>query len=229
MEDQYERINDLNEYLLIDYISPKRYLLIGLLEKLLTYPEFNPSIDNNKAIIIAAEFDRDDLVKILLNHPLVDPGDQRNEAIFRAATDGNINIVKILMNDPRVDPSDWNNRVLRYAISGRSTSNYKKPVYVEIVKLLLNDHRVDWRKYKNTRMLLNIYNEELSNIKQDIINIGSDNVYRKIIHNACDNEKRGNVPPMNLIILAILLGIHPRRDTKEQLCEKIKYVLTTSL
>lgn len=228
MEDQYERINDLNEYLLIDYISPKRFVLIGLLDKLLTYPEFNPSIDNNKAIIIASEFDRDDLVKILLEHPLVDPGAQRNEAIFRAAADGHVNIVRILMNDLRVDPSDQNNRALKYTISG-PTPNYNKRVYVEIVKLLLNDHRVDWRMFRNSKMLQNIYNEELSNIKQEIINIGSNEVYRKIIHKSCDNNKRGNVPPMDLIILSTLLGVRPLRDTKEQLCEKIKHVLITTL
>lgn len=229
MEDQYERINDLNEYLLITSISPERHLLVGLLEKLLAYPEFNPSIDNNKAIIIASEFDRDDLVKILLEHPLVDPGAQRNEAIFRAAADGHVNIVRILMNDLRVDPSDWKNRVLNYAISGRRSPNHNKPVYVEIVKLLLNDHRVDWRMFKTSIMLQNIYNEKLNNIKQEIINIGSNEVYRKIINKSCDNNKRGNVPPMDLIILSTLLGVRPFRDTKEQLCEKIKHVLITTL
>ena len=185
-------------YLEINSTDPRRYDLIKLLERLIQIPDFNPGMDNNKAIIIASEFGRSDLVEKLLEDSRVDPSANHNDAIVRAATDGYLDVVKILMKDSRVDPSDRRNQALRGAITDH---NAKEP-WKEIVKTLLTDSRVEWRVVKSSKMIRTIYEEEFNKIKANF-NISA----REIIRESCDISKIGNIPSIRLVVLADMLKI----------------------
>ena len=106
----------------------------NVISLLLEDGRFDPSDQNNQAIIKAAQMGNLEIVKILLQDSRVDPSDQNNEAIVRAAENGNLETVKLLLLDPRVDPSDQNNEAINSA---------SRKGYVEIVKLLIEDPRVD--------------------------------------------------------------------------------------
>jgi len=213
-----EGLDDLNDYLSISSVDSNRHLLVKYLERLLKYPDFNPAIDNNKAIIIASEFGREDLVKILLADSRVDPAANNNDAIVRAATDGHFKIVELLMKDSRVNPSDRKNQALRGAIADH---NAKEP-WKSIVKLLLTDHRVDWRLFKTSKMVTTIFNEQKSELLYWIEMVDMDlNELAKIVYqDICNNE--GIIPPLKLVVLMDILGIkYYPKDTTKSLCAKI--------
>lgn len=94
----------------------------------------DPSINNNSAIIKAAELGHIDVVETLLNHPRVNPADQNNAALRKAFRNHKLSTVKVLLNHPKVNPAVNDNEILVYsAIYG----------YGEIVFLLLKDDRVN--------------------------------------------------------------------------------------
>lgn len=94
---------------------------------LLTFPEVDP----NGCILLAIEFDDEELVKLLLEDGRDDPA--RYDSIIKDACE-NKEIVKLLLNDGRADPSVYHNEAI-----GRACQHG----CMETVQLLLTDPRVN--------------------------------------------------------------------------------------
>lgn len=236
----------LSLYQNISNISRDRYDAIKLLEILLQGPNFDPSMDNNKAIILASEFGRLDLVEKLLKDPRVDPSALSNEALFRAVSEGWKEIVQILLKDEKVDPSDKYNAAFKEAVKKAG----KSKVYKEISKLLLSDYRVEWRFF-HSKMKNELYQDEKNELKDFLttsylslrrvtptINIENEEkslipnpIFKKIVYEGvktdlCSAIKKGNVPPMKLVALAEILKIpYNRKMTRQDFCKLIDYAL----
>lgn len=97
---------------------------------------FDPSINNNEAIIYSCLRGQVESVKYLLKDTRVNPTAKRNCSIIYASAHGYLEIVKELLKDPRVQPQEdiLELDALDYAC---------KNGYLEIVKVLLKDPRVD--------------------------------------------------------------------------------------
>jgi len=95
---------------------------------------FDPSGEDNQAIILAVTFGHVRLVKLLMTDPRINPADRDNEAILVASNQGDLEIVKILLQDARVLPDDKNNSAM-IAATARGC--------LDVVKFLLKDPRID--------------------------------------------------------------------------------------
>lgn len=97
---------------------------------------FDPSRNNDAAIIYSSKNGQLESVKYLLKDPRVNPTAKRNCSIIYASAHGYLEIVKELLKDPRVQPQEdiLELDALDYAC---------KNGYLEIVKVLLKDPRVD--------------------------------------------------------------------------------------
>lgn len=111
-------------------------VLVGNLEtvKALLDSGVDPSYQNNKALILAAQYGHLEIFKLLLEDARVDPSDQNNEAIIKAAQSGHLDIFKLLLSDDRVDFSDHDDKVLIAAAEFN---------HVDILKWLIQDARID--------------------------------------------------------------------------------------
>ena len=241
--------SDINVFKTTGVNAPYRSDVLSILERLLKNPDFDPSIDNNKAIILAAEFGRTDLVKLLLEDSRVNPAANYNDAIFRAAAEGWLDIVKLLLQDNRVDPSDRKNGTLRKVMQNYSSGGPKvKKIYKEIAKILLTDHRVEWRISQN-RLKDELFREEenelkniltssylsLNQVSPKIIMDGEEKnllpktLLKKISYEGVKNKlcsSNGNIPSMKLVALAKMLKIrYNSKTTKQELCSQINNVL----
>jgi ankyrin repeat protein len=96
---------------------------------------YDPSDDDNLAIIYAVDYGGVKITQLLLKDSRVDPSAQNNEAVIIAVENGYLYITKLLLEDPRVDPSAQDNRAIISAAA--------KYGYVDIVELLLKYPRVD--------------------------------------------------------------------------------------
>lgn len=75
----------------------------------------DPSMENNKAFLLACENSNLEIVELLSKDPRVDVYTQENAAIIRAASAGQLEIFDFLLRDPRVDPSANHNEAIRAA------------------------------------------------------------------------------------------------------------------
>ncbi|KAJ3290959.1 hypothetical protein HDU79_002831 [Rhizoclosmatium sp. JEL0117] len=97
----------------------------------------DPSLNNNRALKIAARNNNACVVLMLLDDARVDP----NEGLREAAEFCRSDIVRLLLADPRVDPSINNNAVIRRALLRWDYSDSDDGTH--ILRLLLSDRRVD--------------------------------------------------------------------------------------
>jgi ankyrin repeat protein len=95
---------------------------------------YDPTLDNNKPIILATMAGYTNMVNLLLNNPEVNPTINDNVIIIIASYYGYYDIVSLLLKDIRIDPSAGNNM----SIINACIENHPK-----VVKLLLEDSRVD--------------------------------------------------------------------------------------
>ena len=95
---------------------------------------FDPSANDNEAIIGMSEKGNLFAVKALLKDSRVDPSAEKNLAIEFACNNNHVNVAKELLLDPRVDPSGETNYIIRDAV-------YEKNI--DILEVLLNDGRTD--------------------------------------------------------------------------------------
>jgi len=100
---------------------------------LLKYPQIDPAIYGNSAIMHSSELGQTEIVKILLDDSRVDPSVLDNYCIEWAAFRGHTDVVRLLLQDPRVDPTIKNNRPLQWA---RYNGNWG------VVRVLQQDPRV---------------------------------------------------------------------------------------
>jgi hypothetical protein len=105
----------------------------GILKELLKNDNEDPSLKDNRAIIVASLTGSLKCAEILLKDQRVDPSDCNNQAFINACIEGNYEMAKLLLQDARVDPSDRNNKALVEA---------SKLGYQKIVDLLLLDSRI---------------------------------------------------------------------------------------
>ena len=98
------------------------------------HPTFDPSFDDNWAILIASASGHVEVVKVLLADGRCDPSADNNFAIGWASFHGHIDVVKLLLADQRSDPSADDYFAIRWASSQG---------HVEVVKVLLADGRSD--------------------------------------------------------------------------------------
>jgi hypothetical protein len=96
---------------------------------------FDPSVNNNTAIVEAVYFKAIESIILLLNDSRVDPSIKDN-FIIETVAKGNYNplLMKLLLENPKIDPTINHNRAIFLAVKHGS---------VEVVKLLLEDPRVD--------------------------------------------------------------------------------------
>ena len=85
------------------------------------YPSFDPSFDDNFAILYASEKGNVKVVKTLLANPRVDPSADNNVAIRFASFYGHSQVVKILLADPKVNSSVYNNETIDDAPSRKNS------------------------------------------------------------------------------------------------------------
>lgn len=95
---------------------------------------YDPSVNNNLAIIDASKNGHLPVVNRLLQDQRVDPSARNNYAIRYASLKGYLPIVDRLLQDERVNPSDANNRAIINAIVRG---------HLSVVDRLLQDKRVD--------------------------------------------------------------------------------------
>jgi ankyrin repeat protein len=101
---------------------------------LLSRKNFDPRVDENKAIRLAAQHGLDNAVKKLLRNRKINPATEENEAIRKSAENGHVLVVDLLLKRRRrIDPTDLNNRAIRSAAEKGHT---------EVVKRLLKDKRI---------------------------------------------------------------------------------------
>jgi ankyrin repeat protein len=84
------------------FLSPSVWTHADVIRLLLLDPRFDPSYQNNQAIINAAENGQIKIVERLMSDPRVNPADQNNETIKLANLNGHAEILHILRKDPTV-------------------------------------------------------------------------------------------------------------------------------
>jgi ankyrin repeat protein len=89
----------------------------------------DPSVDHNKAIVMASKNGHREVVEVLLKDNRVDPTDNNNYAIRFASWNGYKEIIEMFLKDVRVDPL--------YALQFASGKGHK-----EIVEILLKHPRM---------------------------------------------------------------------------------------
>ncbi|KAJ3267715.1 hypothetical protein HDV01_004369 [Terramyces sp. JEL0728] len=107
-----------------------------LAKRLLTHPQYNPSVSDNQVFILACKHGMLDLVELLALDQRVDPSADNSIALYYACDLADhlaVQIVKILRKCPRLNPSAENNRVLKKACLLGKTA---------MVKWLIRDNRL---------------------------------------------------------------------------------------
>ncbi len=134
-----------SNYIFLKYISTNSEN-VYILALILANPNFDPSANNNAAIIKASRKGHDKVVELLLHDERVDPSDIHNSALKEASKNGHDKVVVLLLHDKRIDPSAYNNIALREA----SRNGHNK-----VVLLLLKDQRVAKKLYSRASPLEN--------------------------------------------------------------------------
>lgn len=242
-------LKDIVEYEKISSINRKRNELIPIIERLL-FTDYDLSIEKNKAIVIASEFGRHDLVEKLLKDPRVDPSKTAfiNEALFRAVSEGHEEVVRFLLQDGRVLKLSINHSYKEAVSKGSSRKRLVlRNLYKRIAKMLL-DHGAEWRTL-HTIFSKEMYEKE----REDLINtmitsylsiqevspktildgvekntipkiVVKKIVYESVKLDLCGSNK--SVPSMKLVALSKIFKIHSNsKTTKEQLCKEIERYL----
>eukprot|EP01119_Soliformovum_irregulare_P020977 TRINITY_DN6871_c0_g1_i1.p1 TRINITY_DN6871_c0_g1~~TRINITY_DN6871_c0_g1_i1.p1 ORF type:complete len:243 (+),score=47.17 TRINITY_DN6871_c0_g1_i1:55-783(+) len=84
----------------------------NIIRMLVKDPRFDPSINQDFLIGLAAKKGDVELITLLLQDPRVDPSNRANLALRLACSQGHLEIVKLLLADPRVDPTSAANSAL---------------------------------------------------------------------------------------------------------------------
>ena len=100
---------------------------------------YDPTVEGNKAITLACNHGRIEVVRVLLRDGRADPGVNESYPLVLACNH-DIELVKLLLTDRRVDPGACDNRAIIVAATWGSA---------DVVKLLLSDKRVDHRARNN--------------------------------------------------------------------------------
>lgn len=103
-------------------------------DKLLEFPQVDPTVDRNSPIIKAVRLKSLALVDRLLKDPRVDPAAERNYPILAAVMSKSLALVDRLLKDPRVDPSDRDYATIKDA---------QVFAYCDIVNRLAQDYRLN--------------------------------------------------------------------------------------
>jgi hypothetical protein len=72
----------------------------------LKHPKIDPSVSENRALAIAAEYDRPKVVQTLLGDQRVNPNDQSKRALNIAIESGHVTVVELLLGDKRMTFDD---------------------------------------------------------------------------------------------------------------------------
>jgi ankyrin repeat protein len=107
---------------------------VEIVDYLLRHAMFDPSVDDNHAVRMAADCGHLAVVDRLLQDKRVDPSADNNYAVGLAAENGHLAVVERLLQDPRVDPSARDN----YAVRGAALNGH-----LAVIDLLMQDERVD--------------------------------------------------------------------------------------
>lgn len=99
---------------------------------LLEDPRVDPTLNDSKILLIAADLGYTEIVTLLLTKHQVDPAAQNNAAIKSAASQGHTGVLALLLADKRVNPAAENNVSIQLASENGHTN---------IVALLLADKR----------------------------------------------------------------------------------------
>jgi hypothetical protein len=89
---------------------------IETMKKLLKDPTIHPEMDNNMAVMDAAEHGFFDILSLLLNDSRVNPSDQNNFAIIYANDNSNNQIVEIL----------WRHKAVKESLKNDDNELYEK-------------------------------------------------------------------------------------------------------
>jgi hypothetical protein len=78
---------------------------LEVVNRLISYPEVDVSIENNWAIKCASQNGHIEVVKLLLQDSRIDPSVEDNVSILLASYNGHIEVVKLLLSHPKVELS----------------------------------------------------------------------------------------------------------------------------
>eukprot|EP01117_Protostelium_nocturnum_P014824 TRINITY_DN5683_c0_g1_i1.p1 TRINITY_DN5683_c0_g1~~TRINITY_DN5683_c0_g1_i1.p1 ORF type:complete len:389 (-),score=112.72 TRINITY_DN5683_c0_g1_i1:120-1286(-) len=107
---------------------------VTVVETILADGRYDPSSNNNRALITSVEHGNSAIVQLLLCDKRVDPSMRQNKAIRCAALRGHEQVVILLLADRRVDPTAESNEAIFVAASFG---------HERVVRLLMADGRVD--------------------------------------------------------------------------------------
>ena len=133
--DEFLRKYETRSYSLFDQSELEEAIINGdvdIVDELISR-KYDPTLNNNKSIKVAAIGGNMNIVNRLLEHPKVDPSVSNNYAIGMASSNNRLDVVNRLLEDPRVDPSDDDNFALRLATEFG---------HVDVINRLLQDPRV---------------------------------------------------------------------------------------
>ena len=123
-------------------IVSKRFLAVGnqqilhviLILNIKGREGFDPSINNNAAIIYASKHGKYQIVDQLLKDRRVDPTANHSAPLRIASELGHVEVVKLLLKDGRSDPSAVNNYAIRMSAQNG---------HLKVCKELMTDKRID--------------------------------------------------------------------------------------
>lgn len=108
--------------------------LVEYLNYFIMKVKIDPSINNNRGLMLAAENGHSSVIECLIDDKRVNPADNDNEAIISASTLGDTRALEVLLLDNRVDPSvSRSHPVFIASLIGN----------INALELLLSDCRVD--------------------------------------------------------------------------------------
>jgi len=112
---------------------------------------FDPSIDNNNALIFAISSNKPDIINLLLTDQRVDPSTDNNTLFLYACKNNHITMIKRLLHDHRVNPADRENEAFIKACQYN---------HIDVVKVLLTEPRIDPTDQNNLALLSTLSNNE---------------------------------------------------------------------
>jgi hypothetical protein len=143
-------------------------------KKLLQDPSVDPSVDNNRIMVMTACHGFIQALKLLLKDHRVDPSANDNLALKCANVGGHLAVVTLLLQDPRVDPNVFHtNEVKNFGVEDFS----EESIGILSAKLIFPEVSA----ISSWKPIIDKYREELLIFAYDLANCLPDDIIKFII------------------------------------------------
>ena len=226
----HPRFSPTSHDILSDAVSVKDPDMVKLL---LRDGRFDPSYDDNHALVEAARVGHTEIFNLLMNDVrLVDPAGRgrRNRALVTAAQFGHIEIVDILLRDPRINPSELAldfalSEAVRYEhadVAARLLKHPRVTVTDEAIEIAVRNNDLDMVQLfsKDVRNMKTAFWMALTTYRDDIIELLLKDPQRNPLHG--DNRELRTAIQWNLSRIASLLLQSPWVDPSANSNEAIR-------